>query len=315
MSMKSNYKNLALSIAALLGLWSCEDVVFPELQKVDPAYVVDAWITNSPQPQTIKLMRTQPYFENTLPPGVTGATVIVETIGGGPVYTFTETEAGVYTWTPAANEVFGQVGESYKLTITKGTDVLISETDMSGAPAVDSITFNLQKGNSFIDDLYFAEFWSTDLEPVGDAYWIRTYKNGVLLNKPSEISLAYDAAFSRGADFSGVIFISPIRSSINPFDEDKDGNILSPYVVGDSLYVEVNSLSEAAFDFLTEVQLQTDRPGGFQELFSTPLANVPTNITNTTPGGDKAVGFFNVAAVQGNGRRFKSLDEISKIDD
>jgi hypothetical protein len=313
--MKTVYKNIFLAAVTSVGLFACEDVVFPELAKVDPAYVVDAWITNSAQPQTIRVMRTQPYFENALPPGVPGATVTVETIGGGPVYTFTESEAGVYTWTPAANEVFGEVGKRYKLTIIKNTDVLVSETDMSGAPPVDSITFFLQKGNSLVDDLYLAEFWSTDLEPVGDAYWIRTYRNDTLLNKPSEISLAYDAAFSRGADFSGVAFISPIRSSINPFDEDKDGNLLSPYKLGDSLYVEINSLSEAAFDFLTEVQLQTDRPGGFQELFSTPLANVPTNITNTTPGGTKAVGFFNVAAVEGKGRRFKSLDDVSRVDD
>ncbi|NJO68099.1 MAG: hypothetical protein HC830_01435, partial [Bacteroidetes bacterium] len=79
---------------------------------------------------------------------------------------------------------------------------------------------------------------------------------------------------------------------------DANGDILSPYSVGDSLYVEINSLSQEAFDFLTELVIQTDRPGGFGELFSTPIANVPTNLRNANPNGSKAVGFFNVAAVE-----------------
>lgn len=311
--MKTNLIKSILFVSALTIFAACEDVINPSLESADPVYVVDAWVTNGAAPQTIKLTRSQPYFENVLPPGVNGAIVTVED-NQGKVYTFTESdEDGVYVWTPVGNEVFGEPGLRYELTIVVNGETLKSSTDMSAAPVVDSITFNKQEGNQFIDDLYFAEFWSVDLPPVGDAYWIKTYKNGELLNKPSDINLAYDAAFSRGGDFTGVNFISPIRSAINPFDEAEDGTILSPYVVGDSLYVEVNSLSEEAFDFLNEVVIQTDRPGGFGELFSTPIANVPTNMRNVNPNGTKVVGFFNVAAVAGKGRRFKSLDEISRV--
>ncbi|GCC49892.1 DUF4249 domain-containing protein [Chryseotalea sanaruensis] len=311
--MKNNILKSILFTATFGALVACEEQIFPELESAEPVLVIDAWVTNRDQPQVIKITRSQPYFDEVLPTGVAGASVSVSD-NLGNVFTFTEgATQGEYVWTPVGNVGFGTVGNSYELTVTVNGETFLANARMNDVPPVDSITFNKQEGTQFFDDLYFAEFWGTDLLPVGDAYWIKTYKNGQLLNKPSEISLAYDAAFSRGADYSGEKFITPIRTSINPFDEGADGSLLSPYSVGDSLYVEINSLSQEAFDFLTEVQLQTDRPGGFGELFSTPIANVPTNVRNVNASGSKVVGFFNVAAVAGNGRRFKSLDEVSRV--
>jgi hypothetical protein len=60
-----------------------------------------------------------------------------------------------------------------------------------------------------------------------------------------------------------------------------------------------------AFNFLDQVMVQTDRNGGFAELFSPPLSNVSTNVTNTDPSGRRALGFFNVSAVAGRGRRLE----------
>ncbi|MDQ3534580.1 MAG: DUF4249 domain-containing protein [Bacteroidota bacterium] len=295
-----------------MALVACEETISPTLENADPVYVVDAWITNRSEPQEIRLTRSQPYLENILPPGVNGAVITVED-SDGRVYTFAESdEAGVYVWTPVGNEVFGEVGLNYVLTIIVNGETITATTGMDPVPVLDSITFIKQGANQFIGEIFLAAFWSTDLPEFGNAYWIKTYKNGELLNKPSDISLAYDAAFARGSVFSGIAFISPIRTSINPFDEDDGGTLKSPYVVGDSVYVEINSLSEAAFDYLNEVVLQTDRPGGFAELFSTPIANVSSNIVNITPGGTKAVGFFNVAAVAGLGRKFESLDDLSE---
>jgi hypothetical protein len=305
------------TIQIILGLISfgfvaCETVVDPRLEVAEPIMVVDAWVNNLPQPQVVRLTMTQPYFENSLPPGVTGATVTVVD-SNGKEYFFEESvsDPGAYVWTPPTGEVFGETGLRYTLTILAGSASYQSSTVMGRVPPIDSITFRKEDGNQFVPDLYLAEFWAVDPVEPGDTYWIKTWKNGRLLSKPAELNLAYDAAFSRGGNFSGVNFIAPIRTAINPFDQDKNGNLLSPYVVGDSLYVEIHSLSEAAFDFMVQVQIQTDRPGGFAELFSTPLANVSSNIESLTPG-KKAVGFFNVAAVSGLGRKFSSLDDVTK---
>jgi hypothetical protein len=316
MIMNKSSLHIYLLVAALMiSLLACETVIDPRLEEAEPILAVDAWITNKPEPQVIKVMKTQPYFDNSIPPGVSGAQVTV-TDSNGKVYVFTEDPVGSgnYVWVPQGNEVFGESGLTYTLAIEAEGESYTATTLMGSVPPVDSITFRMEEGGQFITDLYLAEFWALDPPEPGNTYWIKTYKNGQLLNKPSEILLAYDASFTRGGAFSGIIFIAPIRTGINPFDEDSNGDLLSPYAVGDSVYVELNSLSEASFDFLNQVIVQTDRPGGFSELFATPLANVSTNIFNTNPNGKRAVGFFNVASVSGLGRKFNSLDDLSKTD-
>jgi hypothetical protein len=290
--------------------YSCEDVINPTLESAEPILVVDAWINNLPDSQKIILTRTQPYFENILPPALSGATVTI-TDEDGTVFTFTEDKPGVYVWVPSS-EVFGTIGLNYSLSVQVDGETFVAESRMGRVPVVDSITFFVQEGNQFIDDLYQAEFWAKDPIESGDSYWIKFFKNGVPQIKPSEIITAYDAGFSKGGNFNGVDFIPPIRRAINPFDTDENDVLLSPYQVGDSVSVQIHAVTEAAFNFLNEVSIQTNRPGGFGELFATPLANVSTNIRNTNANGSKVVGFFNVGAVSGLGRKFNSLDEVTE---
>jgi hypothetical protein len=296
-----------LSSFLLLLLSACENTISPTLEQADPILVVDAWINNKPERQIISLSRTQPYFDNTTPAGVPGAFVFV-TDDTGKEYIFTEDKGapGNYAWVPVADEVFGAVGRHYTLTIQVNEEIFKASSRMNRVPRIDSITFDegqLRRGPSDTP-FYEGEFWSTDQEGSGDTYWIRSYKNGVLLNKPSEINIAYDAGNSAGGDADGVTFITPIRRGINANDEDSQGNAVSPFVQGDSVNVQINSITLEAFNYLNEVATQTDRPGGFQELFAKPLANVSTNITNTNPAGASVVGFFNVAAVSSAGKRF-----------
>lgn len=310
--MSMNIRNIYILIILTLVITSCETTVFPELPITESQLVVDAWVNNKEEPQWIKLSRTQPYFQNSLPPAVSGAVVRIDGSDGSEyVFTESDTLAGAYVWVPGSGESLGATGVFYTLTVSAEGETFTAITRMGRVPVIDSITFRVERGNQFIDDLYLAEFWAVDPAGFGDTYWIRAFKNRVLLNKPSEIVLAYDAGFSRGGRLDGVPFIAPIRRGINPLDQDERGRFLSPYLPGDSVYVEIHSLSEASFDFLTQVSLQTNRPGGFGELFATPLSNVSTNIRNVNPSGKKALGFFNVAAVAGKGRKFSSLDDIS----
>jgi hypothetical protein len=309
--MKSILKyTLAFSFLSFT-FFSCDEVINPTLEDAEPVVVSDAWLNNAPGNQTIKITRSQPYFNNDMPAGVSGAIVSVAD-QNGKVYSFVESDLGMYTWTPLASEVFGTVGNKYSLSVRIGSETFVSESRMGRVPMIDSVNFILEEGNQFFDDQYQAEFWATDPIESGDAYWIKFYKNGQLQLKPSEIITAYDAGFSKGGNFNGVPFIVPIRRAINPFDEADDGTIKSPYALGDSVYVQINAVSEGAFNFLNEVSIQTNRPGGFGELFATPLANVSTNIRNASASGSKVVGFFNVGASAGRGRKFKSLADLSE---
>jgi Domain of unknown function (DUF4249) len=284
---------------------SCETIIDPELEQVENVLAVDAWINNKPGNQVIQVMMTQSYFDNALPPGVSGATVQVVNTTSGKVVTFTESnKKGAYVWSPSSStELIGEPGDEFLLSIRANGESYEAISKMGRVPEIDSITFTFRKQNSFQPDSYVAEFWATDPAGVGDIYWIRATKNDTLLNKPGEITLAYDAGFSSGqGDFDGIQFIPPIREGINPFEFDEDDNLLSPYDPGDKLYVEIYSITLSSFNYLVQVATQTDRPGGFAELFSTPLANVSTNINNRNPDGKKAVGFFNVSAVSGAGK-------------
>ncbi len=294
----------SLFASALFLFTSCETEIDPRLKKAESLVAVDAWINNKPGPQVIKVMYTQSYFDNALPPAISGASVTVENRTSGKVYLFNQTTNGDYVWTPAnASELIGVPGDEFRLQIASQGEVYEAVSRMGRVPAIDSITFTFEEKNSFQPESYIAEFWAKDPDGAGDTYWIRTTKNGVLLNKPGEINLAYDAGFSKAANFDGLQFFPPIRYAINPFEQDDDDQALSPYDPGDSIYVEINSITESSFNYLTQVVAETDRPGGFGELFASPLANVSTNINNVNPNGKAAVGFFNVSSVSGAGKK------------
>lgn len=296
------YLWLPLLISAL---FACEDQIDPTLPDADPVLSVDAWINDKPEPQVIRLTTTQPYFDNTPPPVVLGATVEVSS-PQGERYVFSEDERnpGTYVWTPPSeSETLGTVGYTYQLRIESAEGNYTAETGMSRTTPIDSITFEFLGASAFNPETYLAQLWATDSAGAGDAYWIKVDKNGESINGAGEIRLVYDGGFSRGGAADGAVFISPVRTSINSFDQDDNDAFLPAYLPGDSIHVELHSLSDAAFDYWNQVQIQVNRPGGFGELFANPLANVPTNIRNTDPDGPAAVGFFNVAAVSGLGKR------------
>lgn len=291
---------------SLTALTSCDTVIHPTLQSASAVYVVDAFVTDKLDTQVINITYSQPYFDATVPPGVSGASVVISD-NESNTFTFVENPnvKGSYIWIPAGVG-FGKIGNRYTLSILVNGESFVADSRMGRVPPVDSITFAESNRNRGTDKVFYrAQFWATDPKGPGDTYWIRTYKNGLLLNKPDDINIAYDAAFSKGSNFDGFTFIQPIRTGINPNDDDADGNPLSSYDVGDSLYVEIHSLTEATFDFLSEVAIQTNRPGGFSELFARPLANVSTNIVKQNTQGTPVQGFFNVGSVSGLGKRFK----------
>ncbi len=312
--MKSNTTLFTFSLRTLIlfifsiALVACEDIISPALENADPVLAVDAWINNKNETQVIRLALTQPYFQNTVPDGVSGAAVTI-TDNEGKNYFFVENnnKAGDYLWTPpTSSEVFGKTGNAYQLNIQLKTGEVFAATSYMGrVPVIDSVTLTFEPETAIQPDSYIAEFWATEVPGSGDTYWIKAFKNGVLLNKPEEINIAFDAGFSAGGNFDGVTFITPKRRGVNPNDVDENKKSISPYQPGDSLNVEIHSLTVEAFNYMNEVIIQTNRPGGFSELFASPIANVSTNIFNVNKSGPSAVGFFTVSAISTRGKRFK----------
>ena len=300
-------KNI-LFLCLLVVIFSCETEIHPELDAPAEVMVIDAWINQKMERQEIRITRSHSYFDSSAPRKVSGATVKVEDLNTGEVFDFQEGPSS-YFWDPAEIP-FGVGGHQYKLTVSAEGETFVAYSKPGRVPPIDSIKFNFQQEDFLVkQDYYTAEFIASDPVGAGDTYWIKAWKNGAFLGKPGELNIAYDAGFIPGHSFDGNTFLVAIRKDlINPFDQkpEKEGNreFLPPYMVGDSLYIEIHSLDPLAFDFLYGMSLQINRPGGFAEFFSTPLANTSTNFRNlkehsTTP----VAGFFNVAAVSSKGQR------------
>lgn len=299
-------------ISIILVLLGCETDIPVELPEADALVAVDAWLYHKAEPQVIDLTLTNTYFDRSSPSGIPGATVTVTDLNTSEVYSFAEEEPGKYVWNPATpTDSFGIVGNDYYLSIELIDRTIESVSTLNRVMPIDSITWRLEEDTPFTNgDYYVGEFWATDLIGEGDVYWIKSWKNGELLNKPNEINIAFDGAFSEGDNADGLTFPLPIRDAISPFEFDDDDVLIPPFVLDDSVFVELNSITQEAFFFLRAARDQIDRPGGFGELFSVPLANVQSNLFSTN--NEKVVGFFCVSATASLGRRFTE-DAIREV--
>uniref|UniRef100_UPI00404A4A66 DUF4249 domain-containing protein n=1 Tax=Fulvivirga sp. TaxID=1931237 RepID=UPI00404A4A66 len=292
-------------IIILIGFvfYSCEDEISIDLKDAPSALVVDAWINDKPEPQVISLTATQGYFNSEEPRGIAGATVEVKDSKGN-TFEFRDNLNGKYTWNPTnVAEKIESEGTLYQLRIELNGKVYTASSSLNRVPIIDSLKFTFkEEQNVFQPEGYYGEFVATDFRGQGDTYWIKAYKNGVFLNNPFDLNIAYDAGFNAGGNIDGVVFIQPIQDAVTPLNDDLDA--IEPYIIGDSLYVEIHSITNEAFYFLQEVQIQTQRNGGFDEIFAEPLENVSTNIVDQTPDQiNKVIGFFNVSSVSGRGRK------------
>ncbi len=299
-------KKIIYLLLMTIAFFGCETNITPELDTAEKILVVDAWINQKMERQEIRITRSQPYFDHSIPLKISNAIVTVEDLTIGTLYNFMEGPAS-YFWDPTGAP-FGEVGHQYKLTVTAQGETFEAFSNLGRVPPIDSILFHYKPAETIIkEEYYLGEFMAKDPVGVGDAYWIKAWKNGVFLGKPAELNMAYDAGFSAGQPVDGQDFLIPIRNGFtNPMDKikGKQNEFIPPYKVGDSLYVEIHSLNPLAFDFLYGVYFQIARSGGFAELFAMPLTNSSTNLKSTDKNSiTNVAGFFNVAAVSSSGKR------------
>lgn len=305
--MKSINK-IWLTLIIIIPFFACEDVIDVDLEEGNPQLVVDAWINNKLETQTILLQKTQAFFDASPAPTVTGATVTV-TDNEGNTFAFEDKDNnGSYTWEPENGVPFGKIGNTYTLSVQIDSEEYSATSKMSRVPPIDSITYEEREADLINPEGIYTEFFARDPIGRGDTYWIKTFKNGSFLNKPQEINIAYDAAFSAGAEVDGLIFIPPIREFTNRVPDDGEGAVdnsdVSPWAFGDSILVELHSITPEAFFFLETSRDQMSL--GDAGIFAEPLGNIPTNIvTEQSNDGEKAIGFFTVSAVSSLGRRIE----------
>ncbi|MEH0156595.1 DUF4249 domain-containing protein [Limibacter armeniacum] len=316
--MKKYIKALLIGLAAI-SVISCEDVVEIDVTPGETQLVVDAFINNRFREQEIKLTYSKPYFSTSQALPATGASVTVEDLlNEGKVITFTDTnENGVYTWMPTSADDTLQIRlredindetsggfyqEQYKLSISMPNgEAYEAFTSIERVPTIDSIQVYKEEESLFYPvETIVAELWAYDLKGKNDYYWVKTWKNGKFLNKVSEMNLVHDIIPGTNNDENadGVAFIPPVRTGINPNLDADEIDELPLYEVGDSIYVEIHSLTDGAFGFMSMAKEQMQNGG----LFATPVVNLPTNIIAINEQSEgKAIGYFSGSAIKSYG--------------
>lgn len=284
-------KQLNLLIAIIVSLLlfaACEDVIDVELLEGETALVVDAWVDNLAREQVISLTLSQPFFDNSLPTGIEDAVVTIQRSDDSQIV-FTHRGDGQYIYDGTTTTI-GEIGEVLDLSIVYQGVTYSATSRINRVPTIDSIGVEFRENEIFSPDGLYAQFFSREPVGLGDTYWIRTFANGDFLNSAQELNIAFDAGFDGGAGVDGIIFIPPIRELTNRLD----GNGLPiPYIEGDTVLVEIHSISNEGFRFLETARDQISN--GDNGLFSIPQANTRTNVT--AEGGLTVLGFFNVAGV------------------
>lgn len=264
---------------------SCEDVVDIELNEFPESLVVDAWINDLPVDQVIVLSQTNNYFENVKTPRISDAQVTV--IRNNTTELVFESQGeGRYVY---AGDI-GKPGDTYELNIEFDGQQYCAKSEMKRVPTVDSIGVEFLEDEFIIEDGLYTEFFARDFEGLGDAYWIKTFKNGIFRDNPREMNIASDAGFDGGTGIDGVIFIPPIRELMNPID---DEFLPIPWEVGEMVRVEIHSITSEAFQWMEIARDQMIN--GDNSIFALPVTNTRGNISMCNSE-EIALGFFNVSA-------------------
>ena len=284
--MKTIHNLVIISLLSVI-IFSCTDVIDISVKEGVSQLSVDALLNNKAETQTIKLTLTQGYFDNSAIKPVLGASVFVfdqDSVS----YEFKDLKKdGTYIY-DAKNKPLNKIGKQYALYVNYDGNEFVSVSKLNRVPKIDSINYEVNKlpvkPANGPQEGFQPQFYAKDFEGEGDCYWIKSAKNKKYFSKATEIQVAYDAGFSPGSKTDGLLFILPIRTSV--------GREL--YSDKDTLKVDVYSITQEQFFYLQFVQ-QVSQDGN---LFSTPLANIPTNVVNRNlKSTKKAIGFFGISAV------------------
>jgi len=279
--IKPVYSFLALAVFAITA---CTDPIDIELDEGTSQINVDAFITDKPETQKVRVVKTTNYFDNESLNAITNANVVL-TNNFGQSWRFNYSTDGYYTL-PYTDTIIKPFVE-YTLEVKHDDNTFRAVSTAMPTTPVDSITFEEQIPNGAGSlDGFIGEFWAKDVPGMPNFYWIKAYQNDVFLSDPNFINLAFDAAQGEGAD--GLTFIPPIRTGITTFPD--------IYKKGDKVRVEIHAISFETYNFIFQAQSQITNGG----LFATPPFNVITNIENVSGSDaveDQAVGWFSVATV------------------
>jgi len=256
---------LITAVAFIVALTGCEDEIDLKLdQEQYSKLVVEGWITDHQDKQSIKLTRTAPYDSNEPCPPVTGATVTVD--DGNALYPFYETAPGLYE----NNSFRGVPGKTYRLKITIDKESYQATSTMPNGFVIDSVHVEkFHRGYpAHLPHYQLLVFGQENPQP--DQFYVFRYaRNGVWNDTMLSWSFLNDFAIN-GKYIQGAP-ATVIESTCDEFD----------------VMLSVASVEQEYLQFIDHC-IYSYMPDMF---FSPPPATVTGNVTNG------ALGYFAAASV------------------
>lgn len=274
--------------SALVFFSACEDVVQVKLDEGSKLYVIDAFITDQNQPQTVLITESDNYFSNQEAPVVSGAQVLLTDLTTNAQYTFTYTNNGKYVYDSGTQPAIGAINHIFELKVTIDGTIYTSMATQKRTAVIDSISAIYNDGNSGFgsgEPFYNCLLWARDkVDKTADYYWIKTFRNDTLFGDPSDLNTSIDGT-------NGEVF----DPNADTLDFTPPGIFLgfNSYQKNDVCKVEIHSISRECYNFLNQAVTQIQNGG----LFATTPENVRTNIVTPAGAPTRAIGWFNMASV------------------
>lgn len=252
-------------------LTNCEDPIDLEVPDGDIHLVVDGFLTDQSGKKSIHLSQTQNYFDQQTNPPIGGAQITLYE-DEMQVAEWEEMETGIY-----GSDFQGQTGRTYFIEIEANGKFYRSTPElMKPVSEITDIRFKYKEKADIDGDAgYYVYIDTYEPETKGDFYRWKTYLNGHYQNKAYQLYFATDE-FVNG---------NPILDFEVSYD---------PIELGDHFRVEQHSISEAAYEFFSGIELVAVEVGS---LFDPPPTTVKGNMYNVQDPDEEVLGFFGVSAV------------------
>lgn len=258
-----------------VALGACTDVIEINAPFSEARLVVDGWVYDDRDVQTVVLTTSSAYFEDSPQPPVTNATVTVTNVGGNS-FSYAEVQPGVYE-----AGFRGEVGDTYTMTIetASGARYISDPQALLPVASLDAVyALFVESPEVEEEDEGFYPAWDfIDPGGIDNFYRWKIYVNGEFLDEPNNL-LVFSDEFVDGEELDSAYFTSGV----------------DPLVSGDSLVIEQLSLTEEARDFFVRVRQITAEVGG---LFDTPPDPIRGNFINVMNDENYALGFFGASSI------------------
>lgn len=227
--MAKRYTYLPGILFILFSFFSCEKVIEIDLADSKEVIVIEAQVTNTSMPFTVKISKTAPYFGDQSNKPVSGAKVSIKSEKGRLKY-FTEESPGLYTYnkTPAFPNLL------YILTVEYEGVTYTAQSFMNETVSISDLSLSYFDGLGFLESGYRINTFIRDPADVENYYRIKYFVNGKASTRKSGISLYSDLLFNGKGIGLGQ------RSLV--------------FKTTDTVTVELQSIDKAAYDYFTTLE-------------------------------------------------------------